>query len=187
MMQHAAAIDDVETAAERAEPQNVGLPVFDVAEPGLVRLAPGVGQTRHTEVDRENARAGRAPRKIDQLLAGPAAGNQNIDGAAAAVVAFLREIAKPGERKVMAQPPVDRCRLGQRRGLHPARVGVLLVLLAHQQRDAILDRRQRGNAGTQAPLGRGLADLLREDGFERGGPRPFKQGFMAVDRVQGKI
>ena len=31
MMQHAAAIDHVETAAERAETQNVGVPVFDVA------------------------------------------------------------------------------------------------------------------------------------------------------------
>lgn len=113
MMQHAAAIDHVETAAERAETQNVGVSVFDVAEAGLVRLAPGVGQTCHAEIDCEDARAGRALRKVDQLLTSPAAGNQNVDSAAAAIAAALREIAKAGERKVMAQPGVDRCRLAR--------------------------------------------------------------------------
>ncbi len=61
----------------------------------------------------------------DRDLAGAAAGDQHVERAR------LAERREGGCRKLVAQIVIDRHRRDLSGGVHPARVGVLLVLLAH--------------------------------------------------------
>src|SRR5574341_1474156 len=64
-MQHAARLDDIEAAADRAELEDVRLGVFDIGQAELARLPLGVTQAGQAEVDGEHSCAREAPRALD--------------------------------------------------------------------------------------------------------------------------
>ena len=70
---------EVEAAPERAEREDVGLAIFDVGAPERARLALGIGEAGEAQIDREHAGAGEPLRGLDRMLAGAAAGDQDVD------------------------------------------------------------------------------------------------------------
>src|SRR5262249_51988792 len=78
VVQHAAGLDHVEGARERAEPGDVGLGVVDRCNPELLRLALRIGKARKAQVDGEHARAAITLRRLDRAMSGAAAGDQHV-------------------------------------------------------------------------------------------------------------
>src|SRR5207302_2721487 len=64
VMQHPNRFDEMEHTPERAELENIGLCIFDVAEAELACLAERVAKAGATEVDREDARVREPPRDL---------------------------------------------------------------------------------------------------------------------------
>ena len=99
----------------------------------LVRyFAFGVSEARKAEIDRENLCAGIFLRDPDGVIAGAAAGDQDIDGVAG-------ERSNGGGRKNFAQIAIERDGFDLAGDVDPARIGVFLVLPAHFLRDRIFD------------------------------------------------
>ena len=90
---------------------------------GVLRLR--VAQARQAQVDRKRLRALMFLHRSDGDLAGAAAGDQHVERAG------LAERREGGRRKLVTQILIDRHRRDLSGDVHPARVGVLLVLLAH--------------------------------------------------------
>src|SRR5205814_10609159 len=67
VMQHTRAIDDIEAFGEPAQRQDVRLPVFEVADSELARLALRVGEARQAEIYGEHARTRESPRRADRV------------------------------------------------------------------------------------------------------------------------
>src|SRR5439155_2180946 len=79
MMQDADRGDQVECPADRCEPQDIGLRVFDVRYARLDGFALHVGEARQAQIDGEHARPGKLLRGFERLLTGTAPGNQDFD------------------------------------------------------------------------------------------------------------
>ena len=79
VMQHAAGVDHIEAAPDRAELEDVGLRVFDALGECRRRLALGVTKTAQAEIDRQHAGARIFLRGPGGVPAGAAAGDQNIE------------------------------------------------------------------------------------------------------------
>src|SRR5262245_53262277 len=79
MVQHARGFDDIECASERAELENIGLAVADVAPSERARLALGTGETRAAQIHGQHIGAGEPLCGLDRMLARPAACDQEID------------------------------------------------------------------------------------------------------------
>src|SRR5215831_5419889 len=101
MVQHAAAIDDVETAVEGVKLQDVGLGEFDVRMTEFQHLSFGIGEAGYAEVDRKNFYATDESRHLDGRLAGPTPGHEIFDAAS------LPERAKRGHGKLAAEIGID--------------------------------------------------------------------------------
>ena len=69
----------IEARVERAEIEDVGLRIFDIAQTRLAGLACRIGEAGPAEIDRQHTRAGEALRGLDRMLAGAAAGDQHIE------------------------------------------------------------------------------------------------------------
>ena len=164
--------------------QNVGLGKLDIAQAGSERLALGVAETREAEIDRKHFRPMEPLCRSDRMLAGSATGNEDIDPCR------LSERAEFREWKQAAKILIEGAGLAAGIGLDPARVGIFLVLLPHEQRHRIFDRRQRGRrwraaaapAAAPAPAGRGV----RSPGRTRTAPaaRPPRAARPAENRRQ---
>ena len=168
MMQDAGRVDEIELSPERAQHHDVGLRELDVGGVEIFRHALGVAQACEAEIDRQDARVAHLPRKLDGRQPGAATGDQDIGNL------FGRRVLE------------DR-RLYRRAGLDPARVGVLLVLLAHRPRHLAFDRRQGGDGRGDLALAHRFLDLLHEQIVDIIRPRPFQQCIRPSGRVQRKI
>src|SRR5215510_2949599 len=134
-MKHAADLDHVEASPQRADFEDIGLRIFDIGETERARLADRVTKAGAAEIDREHARARKALRRLDRVLAGAAAGDANVEAAE-------REGGAERRRwKLTAQVPIDRHGWAHR----PARVGHVLILALNLARDGVLDGRERGD------------------------------------------
>jgi hypothetical protein len=119
-------------------------------------------------------------RDFDRLLAGAAAGDQNVD-------VRLAEAARGRPRKPAAQELVDGPLLDRRLALHPAREWILLVLLPDRQRHGILDGRQRRDRSAQSEFLRGLAHLLLQEPAYAFGPGAVEQPAGLGQRMERPI
>ena len=122
MVQHAGHVDEIETAVDRGRLGDVGLGEFDIVKAESFGHALGVAEAGETQVDGEDARVGRLLRKGDGRQPGAAAGNQHVG--------TLPGLAAGKQRVLLRQ-----------RRLDPARVGVLLILLADRARHLAVDLR----------------------------------------------
>src|SRR4051812_24104881 len=104
-----------------------------------------MGKAAQAQVDREQACLRKSLRGFDRLLAGAAAGNQDVD-------VRLAEIAEWRRRESAAQELVDGPRPSRGLTLHPTRIWVFLVLVPHRDRHGVLDRRQHRDRSPQLPL-----------------------------------
>ena len=170
MVEHADALDEVEAAVDRSELENVGLRVFEIGHAKFAGLARRIGEARQAEVDGQHARAGETLRGFDRVLAGAAAGDQDIDFGFAE-----RAECRGGE--FVAQVLIDPQRLLRQVGLGPARIGIFLVLLPHPQRHVVLDRRQRRDRGAQSCSSAGSRTCWVRTAASAGGHGLIQNGF----------
>src|SRR5882757_8646215 len=142
VVQHAASLDHIERApkrvSKRAELEDVGLRIFDVGDRKLAGLAHGIAEAGEAQVDREHACAAIAAGGFDRAMAGAAARDQHV-------AAVSRGAARGQRWKQRAQGALDRVGLGRQRELGPARIRVVLVLIAYGERDGVIDRRERSD------------------------------------------
>ena len=140
MMQNADRLDVVEGALDGAEVDDVGLRIVQILNAGLAGFPPRIGEAGEADVDGEDARLRIEQGRVDRVLSGATAGDQDIlDG---------RAVGRARRRHLH----------GRDRG--PARIGVLFVLPAHLQRNFVADFRERRDQGAVAQLLQGFADLL---------------------------
>ena len=175
VMQHAGAIDDVEAFGQRAQRQDVGLPVFDVADPELACLARRVGEARQAQIDGQHARIRESPRRADRMPSGAAARDEDS----------RRRVGYPGEirlREIAAQKRPDRRRRNVASQAQPSGIGIGLVLTAHRRRNPIDHLGQYGDRPADAPFLLWLADLPQR---ERGEHRGREFGGDRVGRIEG--
>ena len=153
MMQDAHRFDQAVAGFTGLEAKQVGLGEAEVRLTEVARLAGGVGERAAAEIDGQDLGLGEASRHIERVLAGAAAGDQDLQGLVGDGRRFGREM---GEE--LAQD------LGQRAGdgltrAEPARVGIVLVLLAHRARGLVVDRRQARQRHFDLALGLRLAQM----------------------------
>src|ERR1700728_2097177 len=129
VVQHADRLDVVEAAAEVLQIENVGVAVFDVAQPRLAGLSARICKTWQADIDGENARLRPLLGDVEGVLAGTAAGDENI----------LRRLrwGAAGGRSRASGGFADEHR---ERVIGPARKWVLFVLLHHVYRGLVIDR-----------------------------------------------
>jgi hypothetical protein len=114
------------------------------------------------------------------MLAGAAARDQDGEHG-------LAERPVTGGGKLPLQVGIDRDRVAERARVDPTWIGILLVLLLHRERHAVLDRGQLGHRCAQRPLDAGFRDLLRQQCGDRCRPRPPQQPLRARERIETVI
>src|SRR5262249_42765054 len=102
-------------------------------------------------IDRKRSRAQIFLNRGDSNLAGPTTGNEHIER-----IDFT-EWCEYAAGKLIAQILINRHRLNLSCDMYPARVGVLLILLANLLRDFVFDFGEVQDGIAQLPLLRGLA------------------------------
>src|SRR5580704_17275633 len=107
MVQYAAGLDHVEGPADRAQLQNVGLRIMEIAQSKRARLSLRIAEAGQAEIDREDVGANEPLCGLDRVLTGTAAGDQDFEAV------DLAEGAKARERQLAPQIHVDRRGLEQ--------------------------------------------------------------------------
>ena len=181
VMEHPGGRDNVEAAADRAKPEDIGLRVLEIAQPELARLALGIGEAGKAQIDGQYSGPWKLARSLDRLLASPASCDQDVEVAAIVDRGQCRSREQPAQMRSNA-----RLGVGGRR-LDPARVRMLLVLLPHPLRDRVVDCRQPWQGRAQALLLERLSDLLGEECGNGGGPRSGEQGLDAGECCEREI
>src|SRR5262249_22259788 len=90
-------------------------------------------------------------------------------------------------RKVTSQIVLKHDQLRSRRRTDPARVWILLILLAYPLRDVVLDRRQRRHRSCELALLVRLLDLLCNHAAQRRRPSPRAERRAMVQRAEWTI
>src|SRR4029077_10080712 len=78
VMEHAAGVYDIEGSANASELENVGFTKGDIGQSQTQRLALGIAEARQAEIDRPHQSTFEVSRRLDQILPGPAAGNEDV-------------------------------------------------------------------------------------------------------------
>ena len=100
MVQHAAALDQIEAPLERAQREDVGLAELDVVEAPRLHATPRGGEAAPRQVDGQHLGAGVARRGGQRLLSGAAPGHEH---------ARLRERREAGDvRQQGSDDPIER-------------------------------------------------------------------------------
>ena len=139
-----------------------------------------MGEAREAEIRGKHAGARKRARDRNRVLPAAAARHQNVDPVSNA------ERSKRRGWKRLPQPVFERCWLPRRLQLDPARIGVLLVLLADAPRHLVIDLGQLRQARRELPLLEWLVHLLPYDAGNRLGPRPVEH-LGRDDRVQRTV
>src|SRR6476659_6320716 len=79
VMKDTARVHDVYDDADTTELENVGLAEGDVGQSQSQRLPLGVAEARQAEIDGQHQRAFEVSRRLDQILPGSAARNEDVD------------------------------------------------------------------------------------------------------------
>ena len=157
MVQHAAGLDQIEGPADGAQLHDVGLRIAQIRQSERARLALRIAQAGQAEIDRERVDADEPLGGLDRVLAGPAAGDQDLHALRLAEVGQVRQRQLAVHIHIEGRGPEHAGRPD------PARIGVLLVLLLHQERDVIGDRREPRHRRAGIAVLQGLAHLLRQE------------------------
>src|ERR1700680_273584 len=125
MMQHPAGVDDVERARDVTELENVGLCILNVRDAQLLRLALAIADAAQAQVNRQYAGTAESRGHEDRRAARTAPGNKHLRRA------VIRHWRKGRERQRAPQFGIEGRWLLAYWQFHPARVGILLILLAY--------------------------------------------------------
>jgi len=152
-MQHAGRDDQIELPAERIKIEDIAVQILDIGHAKLGGLAAGIGEAGAAEVDGGDLRPGKAARDFDGLLPGAAPGNEDLGG---------RGLSGRGgrERQIELRDHLADAQSGlTEAGTYPARIGVVLILVANLVRDMIGNPSKACNPRPQFGLAGGFGDL----------------------------
>ena len=78
VVQHAASLDEVEGPADRAQLHDIGLRITQIRQSERAGLSLRIAEAGQAEIDRERIDADEPLGGLDRMLAGPAAGDQDL-------------------------------------------------------------------------------------------------------------
>src|ERR1700733_110190 len=157
MMQHPSRKDDVGRAREFTEIENVGLSVLNIRYTQLLRLSFGITDAAEAQVYRQNTNTAESLSREDRVTTRAAAGDKRLR---CAVITHWRKRSK---RKSALQFTIEVQGMVFFLQLHPARIGIPLILTAYFFGSPGGDRRQTFDASAQRLLFERFANLLAQN------------------------